>query len=61
MDMYRKSILDTTYMYEKNKMFNIKNDVTVVSKKFISSGTVIKTFCAQTSPIKPEDIIVCIA
>lgn len=62
--MYSKSILDDTYMYEKNNMFDVENDVNdvrVVCKKFIPSGTVIKTLCAQTSPINPEDIIVCIA
>jgi len=48
-------------MYEKNNSFNLENDVRVVCKKFIPSGTVIKTLCAQTSPINPEDIKVCIA
>lgn len=62
--MYSKSLLDNRYMYEKNHMFNLENDVNdvrVVCKKFIPSGTVIKTLCAQTSPINPEDIKVCIA
>lgn len=50
--------------YSKNHMFNLENDVNdvrVVCKKCIPSGTVIKTLCAQTSPINPEDIKVCIA
>lgn len=59
--MYSKSLLDNTYMYGKNNSFNLENDVRVVCKKFIPSGTVIKTLCAQTSPINPEDIKVCIA
>ena len=61
MNIYNESILDNLYMYEKNDMFNTENDVRVVAKKIIKSGTVIKTLCGQTAPIKSEDIKVCIA
>jgi len=61
LNIYNESISDKLYIYEKNDRFKTENDVRVVAKKFIKSQTVIKTLCGQTCPIKPEDIIVCIA
>jgi len=62
MDMYKKSLEDTAYKYERNTRFkNQKNDIKIVATQSISRGKVIYTLCGMTSAIKPEEIKVCFA
>lgn len=60
--MYKKSLQDISYRYEKNYRFKNKfNDVKVVATQSISHGKSIHTLCGITAAIKPEDIKVCFA
>jgi len=62
MDMYKKSLEDKTYKYERNSRFkNKKNDIKIVATQSISRGQVIYTLCGMTATIKPEEIKVCLA
>ncbi|XP_029348002.1 uncharacterized protein LOC115034741 [Acyrthosiphon pisum] len=55
--MYKKSLQDISYRYEKNYRFKNKlNDVKVVATQSISYGKIIRTLCGMTAAIKPEDI-----
>uniref|UniRef100_A0A2S2NMP6 Histone-lysine N-methyltransferase SUV420H2 n=1 Tax=Schizaphis graminum TaxID=13262 RepID=A0A2S2NMP6_SCHGA len=56
-EMYKKSLQDISYRYEKNYRFKNKlNDVKVVATQSISYGKIIRTLCGMTAAIKPEDI-----
>lgn len=60
--MYKKSLQDICYRYEKNYRFKNKlNDVKVVATQAISCGKIIHTLCGMTAAIKHEDIKVCFA
>jgi len=60
--MYKKSLEDTAYKYERNTRFkNQINDVKIVATQPISRGQIIYTLCGMTAAIKPEEIKVCFA
>ena len=62
MDIYKKSLEDKSYRYERNSRFkNQKYDVKIVATQTISCGKIIYTLCGMTAPIKPEEIKVCFA
>ncbi|CAI6353931.1 unnamed protein product [Macrosiphum euphorbiae] len=57
MDIYKKSLEDKSYRYERNSRFkNQKYDVKIVATQTISCGKIIYTLCGMTAPIKPEEI-----
>jgi len=61
-NIYKASMLDDSYKYMKNNMFqNKKNDIKIVATKHIEIGKVINTLCGKTALIKPEHIKVCFA
>lgn len=62
MEMYKKSLEDTAYKYERNTRFkNQINDIKIVATQSISLGQIIYTLWGMTAAIKPEEIKVCFA